>query len=512
MSTVTLARTLGVALHGLHGSIVEIEANVLNSQPKLILIGLPDAALSEARDRVRSALQNAGAPLIARQVIINLSPAAVPKHGPGFDLAIALAAAAVGKVIAPGRIAQIAHLGELALDGRLRPLPGVLPAVHSAARQGVRQIVVPEGNRAEAELVPGIEVFGAISLRQLLIRYGAELEPVEETAIPARMPALAASEEATDLSDVLGHAEAIEALVTAAAGGHHMFMLGPPGAGKTMLARRLPGILPELSVAEAIEVASIASLAGVPILGELERTPPWQAPHHTATAPALAGGGSGIIRPGALARAHHGVLFLDEAPEFPRSVLDVLRQPIETGSITIHRANSVANFPARFQLVLAANPCPCGLWGVPGASCECPPMVRRKYLGRLSGPLLDRIDIQLWVPRVGSSLAVGAPAESSARARERVMAAHERAHRRLSGTPWRRNADVVGSWLRRQAPALAEDARELLDVAVRRGSLSMRGADRVLRLSWTVADLAAHDVPQRDDVRRALALRKGITQ
>lgn len=505
-----LADTLGIALQGLRGSLVEVEANVLNATPKFILIGLPDAALSEARDRVRSALQNAGAPLVSRQVVINLSPAALPKHGPGFDLAIALVAAAAGGAIPASAIQNTAHLGELALDGRLRPLPGVLPAVHAAACAGIKRIVVPEGNRAEAELVPDIEVIGVVSLRQLLIRYGAEIEPREEHAIPPRGSEPGGAAEAVDLADVLGHADAVDALVTAAAGGHHAFLLGPPGAGKTMLAQRLPGILPELSIAQAIETASIASLAGVPVLGGLDRTPPWQAPHHTATAPALAGGGSGIIRPGALARSHNGVLFLDEAPEFPRSVLDVLRQPIETGEITIHRANSIARFPARFQLVMAANPCACGLWGVPGSNCECAPMMRRRYLGRISGPLLDRIDIQLWVPRSGSGLAVGTPAESSESARSRVIEARGRAERRLNATQWTRNADVAGSWLRKQAPNLPEDARELLDTAVRRGGLSMRGADRVLRLSWTVADLAGMAVPNRDAVRRALALRKGM--
>lgn len=507
-----IARTLCVALQGLRGSLVDVEGDFVNATPKLVLIGLPDAALSEARDRVRSASQNAGAPLSPRQLTVNLSPAALPKQGSGFDLAIAVVAAACSGAIQPEAIANIVHLGELALDGRLRPIPGVLPAVHAAAQNGATQVVVPEANRAEAELVPGITVSSAISLRELLIRYGAELEPVELEPLLTRAHEPEAAQTVTDLSEVIGHADAVEAVVTAAAGGHHVMMLGPPGAGKTMLAQRLPTILPDLSVDEAIEVASIASLAGEPIRGELCLTPPWQSPHHTATAPALAGGGSGFIRPGAIARAHRGVLFLDEAPEFSRVVLDVLRQPLESGEVVINRANAVAHFPARFQLVLAANPCPCGLWGVPGASCECPPMMRRRYLARLSGPLLDRVDIQLWVPRTTSSLSAEAGVTTSAVAKTRVLTARERAATRLRDTPWSKNADVSGSWIRRQAPAMTDDARDLLDTALRRTGLSMRGADRVLRLAWTLTDLADADRPNIDHVRRALHLRRGMSQ
>jgi magnesium chelatase family protein len=513
-----LARTHSVALVGLAGSLVEVEADISSQLPGMKLIGLPDAALAEAAERVRAAAKNSGCALNGHKLTVNLSPAALRKHGSGFDLAIALACLAADDVIPAESVAGVVHIGELALDGRLRPTPGILPAVIAAARVGRTMVMVPAGNADEAELVPGIRVIGVASLRDALIWHGAELEPVEVDVltVPAEDEK---TDETLDLLDIVGNDEAILALQVAAAGGHHVFMLGPPGAGKTMLAARLPGLLPDLSPSASLEVSSLRSLSGRPVGRSLVTRPPLEAPHHTITAAAMVGGGSGQIRPGAAARASHGVLFLDEAPEFAASVLDALRQPLESGEISIHRANAVARFPARFQLVLAANPCPCGQYGAGPSSagdadCSCPPHARRRYLARLSGPLLDRIDIQLTVKRVSVAelrLAADGGRLSSAMARERVLAARAAAAGRLAGTPWTMNSEVPGPWLRGQQGRLGGTVTGMLDRALERGAITMRGYDRILRVAWSIADLAGVSRPGPDEVGQALYLRKGIT-
>ncbi|WP_081704106.1 ATP-binding protein, partial [Leifsonia aquatica] len=331
-------------------------------------------------------------------------------------------------------------------------MPGVLPAVLAARDAGFRRVLVPTANSAEAELVDGVDVVAVAGLRAAAIAHGAELDPIDLD--PVEGSALDAAEpDEPDLADVAGNDEAVDALVAAAAGGHHVAMVGPPGAGKTMLARRLPSLLPDLTGAEALESTSIRSLAGLGIGGGLVRRPPFEAPHHTASAVSLVGGGSGRIVPGAIVRATNGVLFLDEAAEFPPSVLDALRQPLESGAVSIHRASGAATFPARFQLVLASNPCPCGRYGSVDEECTCTPIARRRYLARMSGPLLDRVDIHLTVRRLGlAALRSGADGECAARTsavlRERVEAARQVARSRLAGTGWRRNADVAGTWLR----------------------------------------------------------------
>lgn len=482
-----IARTHSVSLLGLQGAIVEIEADISSNLPAFVIIGLPDTALGEARDRVRAAATNSGCALTSRKLTINLSPAALPKHGSGFDLGIAIAALAAAGDISADSVDRVVHLGELGLDGRLRPITGILPAVVGAARAGFRVVMVPAGNADEASLVPDIRVVSVASLRDAVIWHGGSLDP--EPVDPILRPASPeAPESELDLAEVIGNDEAVDAMLVAAAGGHHVFLLGPPGAGKTMLAARLPGLLPPLDAAAALEVSSLRSLSGFPVGSTLAVRPPLEAPHHTATAASLVGGGSGLIRPGAAARASHGVLFLDEAPEFASAVLDALRQPLESGVISIHRANAVAHFPGSFQLVMAANPCACGQYGARDSECTCTPTSRRRYLGRMSGPLLDRIDIQLRVNRITSAqlrLSTETPRLSTRDARARVIAARGIAAQRLADTPWRLNSQVPGSWLRGPRARLAPTTTASIDRALERGGITMRGYDRVLRVRKT---------------------------
>ena len=502
-----LGSTLGVSLVGLAGHVIEVEAHLAASVPGFSLVGLPDAALAESRDRVRAAVTSCGIDWPQRKITVNLSPASLPKSGSGFDLAIAVAILAGAEVFDVARVAGTVHLGELGLDGRLRPVRGVLPAVVAAVALGHPRVVVPVANAAEAALVPGAEVVAAASLAEVAWRNGA---PIDEPSVAPVVVAVARSvaPPEVDLAEVLGQHEARVALEVAAAGGHHLLMVGPPGGGKTMLAARLPGLLPDLTESESVEVTAVHSIAGTfDPGGGLMRRPPFEDPHHTATPAAIVGGGSGIPRPGAASRAHRGVLFMDEAPEFSPRVLETLRQPLEHGELVIHRAGGSARYPARFLLVLAANPCPCGKAVGKGLDCTCQPMARRRYWARLSGPLLDRVDLQVEVHQASRAEIDGAGRpEPSAVVARRVAAARQVQAARLAGTPWRTNAEVPGHRIRSM---LGADRRLLVDLdrALDRGLLSLRGVDRVLRVAWTLADLAGRPAPGRAEIGAGLLLR-----
>ena len=510
-----LARTFSVALVGVEGHLIDVEADIAQGLPATILVGLPDTALREARDRIRAAIINSGESWPQAKITVGLSPASLPKRGSGFDLAIAVAIlAAAGGLPLSSPMGKM-FLAELGLDGRLRPVPGVLPAV-VAAELSVDTVVVAAANLAEARLVPGVRVVAASSLAEVAIWRRGGPAPTPPTPARPRGPAAALSKAPKlDLAEVLGQSEARMAAEICAAGGHNLSLLGPPGAGKTMLAERLPTILPRLEPAAALEVTSIHSVAGTlqPGAGLLTE-PPFCAPHHTASKAAIVGGGSGIIRPGAASLAHRGVLFLDEAPEFGRDVLDALRQPLEAGEVVIARSALCARFPARFTLVLAANPCPCArAASAGGAVCACSPAARRRYLGRLSGPLLDRVDVKVRLQPTSrrEMLYDRKHAEASAVVAARVAAARERAAHRLAGTPWRLNAEIPGAELRHSFPP-EPGALRSLDRAMELGQASARGADKIVRVAWSLADLAGKPRPGAGEVDLAISLWLGVTR
>lgn len=496
-----LASTRAITLFGLNGTLLEVEADISSNLPNFILVGLPDASLSEATSRVRAACANSGLALPGRRITVNLSPASVPKRGSSFDLAIAVAVLAASGLVERVSVSRWLHIGELGLDGSLRAVNGVLPSLLAAKRLGFKHFIVPKANLAEANAVRGVDVKAFDHLSQVAAFHGSNVTVQEGSTMQA--PSESFEPAKMCFSEVMGQSEAVNALTIAAAGGHHMLMVGSPGAGKTMLAERLPTILPELDEEQVIETAAVASLSGLE--GGLSRIPPFRAPHHSASTAALIGGGLGVPRPGLISLAHNGVLFLDEAPEFQAPTLESLRQPLESGEVFISRAAGVAKFPARFQLVMAANPCPCGYaWELNG-KCTCAEPAKSRYLGKLSGPLLDRVDINLKISRQPRALE-SHPNARSTELRDKVVQARALIRQRLSGTPWTLNSQIPGTYLRKHLKPSAKLTAPL-DRALERGSLSMRGYDRCLRLALTIAAMRTSDAVSSDDLGLALYLR-----